>query len=94
MNYNQFLDRFVNWAQTQADIVGAIIVGSQARTNPPADQWSDLDLVMINPDGCGEWTFDYSPYLGALSGNFIHYQVYLVGGSDIWLSTPMKIQFN
>jgi aminoglycoside 6-adenylyltransferase len=47
MIYDQLLDRFLAWAETQPDIVGAIVVGSQARTDPPPDKWSDLDLVII-----------------------------------------------
>ncbi len=44
------LDDFVSWAETQADIRAAAIVGSRARTDRPADAWSDLDLVVIVTD--------------------------------------------
>jgi aminoglycoside 6-adenylyltransferase len=39
--------RFVAWAQTQPDIRAAFVVGSRARTDHPADEWSDLDISVI-----------------------------------------------
>jgi aminoglycoside 6-adenylyltransferase len=45
--YGEIIDRFVAWADTREDIVAAIIVGSRARTDHPADAWSDLDLVIF-----------------------------------------------
>jgi aminoglycoside 6-adenylyltransferase len=44
--YEQLIARFVRWAEAQADIGTAFVVGSQARTTRPADEWSDLDLVV------------------------------------------------
>jgi aminoglycoside 6-adenylyltransferase len=50
--YERIVERFVSWAGTQEDIRAAFIVGSRARTEHPADELSDLDLVVIttNPD--------------------------------------------
>jgi aminoglycoside 6-adenylyltransferase len=48
--YQQLLDRFVAWARTQPDIRAAIVLGSRARTDRPADEWSDLDLLIITRD--------------------------------------------
>jgi len=48
--YEQLIDRFIAWAQTQPDIRAAVIVGSQARANRPADEWSDLDIVVFATD--------------------------------------------
>jgi aminoglycoside 6-adenylyltransferase len=44
--YEQFIERFVKWAEAQPDIGTAFVIGSQARTTRPADQWSDLDMVV------------------------------------------------
>ncbi len=44
------VERFVRWAETQVDMRAATIVGSRARTDRPADAWSDLDLVIIVRD--------------------------------------------
>jgi aminoglycoside 6-adenylyltransferase len=48
--YEQLIDRFVAWAQTQPDIRAAIVLGSRARTDRPADEWSDLDLLIVTTD--------------------------------------------
>ena len=48
--YERLIDRFVAWAQTQPDIRAAIVLGSRARTDRPADEWSDLDLLVVTSD--------------------------------------------
>jgi aminoglycoside 6-adenylyltransferase len=45
-----FLERFGRWAQGRPDLAGALLVGSQARDDHPADPWSDVDLVLIADD--------------------------------------------
>jgi aminoglycoside 6-adenylyltransferase len=50
LTYEQIINRFCTWAQSQDDIRAAFIVGSQVRTDRPADQWSDLDIVVISSD--------------------------------------------
>jgi aminoglycoside 6-adenylyltransferase len=49
-SYERLIERFVAWAQTQPDIRAAIVLGSRARADRPADEWSDLDLVMLVTD--------------------------------------------
>ncbi len=46
--YNQVEKQFVKWAKTQDHIRLAIVVGSRARTDAPADKWSDLDIVIYS----------------------------------------------
>ena len=41
---------FLAWAQAQDDVRAAFVVGSQARRNRPADEWSDLDLILFVAD--------------------------------------------
>jgi aminoglycoside 6-adenylyltransferase len=43
----QIEQRFTAWAQAQSDIRAAFVVGSRARTDHPADEWSDLDIIVI-----------------------------------------------
>jgi aminoglycoside 6-adenylyltransferase len=43
----QLEERFVAWAQTRQDIRAALVIGSRARTEHPADEWSDLDIVFF-----------------------------------------------
>jgi aminoglycoside 6-adenylyltransferase len=38
---------FVAWARANDDIRAAFVVGSRARTDHPADQWADLDIIMF-----------------------------------------------
>lgn len=56
------IERFTAWAQEHDDIRVLAILGSQARTDRPADQWSDLDLVMV--------VVDPTPYLA--DGKWLH----------------------
>ena len=46
--YNQLLKKFTAWAQSRDDIRAVILVGSGARSDHPADQWSDLDLMIYS----------------------------------------------
>jgi aminoglycoside 6-adenylyltransferase len=46
----QLVERFVRWAQTCSDIRAAVIVGSRARIDHPADEWADLDIMVVTTD--------------------------------------------
>lgn len=50
--YEEMIERFITWAKSNHNIRLTFIVGSRARKINPADEWSDLDLVIIttNPD--------------------------------------------
>ena len=48
--YEDVLDRFLVWARSRPDIRAVMIVGSRARTDHPADAFSDLDLVVVSTD--------------------------------------------
>lgn len=43
-------ERFVDWAQRRSDIRAAFVVGSRAREDHPADEWADLDFIVIASD--------------------------------------------
>lgn len=45
--YEQLIARFVAWADAQTDVRAALIVGSRAREDRPADEWSDLDVILV-----------------------------------------------
>jgi aminoglycoside 6-adenylyltransferase len=53
--YKQIIERFVQWAQSEENIRTAVVIGSRARTDHPADEWADLDIVIL--------ARDLSPYL-------------------------------
>ena len=48
--YIQLEQHFAEWAQTQSAIRAVIVVGSRARSDHLADQWSDVDLVVFTSD--------------------------------------------
>lgn len=48
--YEQLIDRFVAWVETEDNIRAAMVIGSRARTDHPADQWSDLDVLIFAID--------------------------------------------
>jgi aminoglycoside 6-adenylyltransferase len=47
------LDRVVEWARTDGAVRALVLLGSRARVDPPADQWSDTDLIVVVPDTLG-----------------------------------------
>jgi aminoglycoside 6-adenylyltransferase len=38
------------WADERDDVKAAVVVGSQARRDVPADRWSDLDIILVVDD--------------------------------------------
>jgi len=48
--YEQIIECVVAWATEETRIRAAMIVGSRARTDHPADAWSDLDVVLFATD--------------------------------------------
>jgi aminoglycoside 6-adenylyltransferase len=49
-HFEQLIDRFTSWAQTRSDIRAAVIVGSRSRVDHPADEWADLDIIVVTTD--------------------------------------------
>lgn len=48
--YEKLEQNFASWAQTVEDIRAAFIVGSRARKDHPADEWSDMDIVLYTSE--------------------------------------------
>lgn len=48
--YGPIVQSFRRWADEDPDVRAALVVGSQARTDLPADAWSDLDVVVFHTD--------------------------------------------
>jgi aminoglycoside 6-adenylyltransferase len=67
----QMCQRILEWGIASADIRALALVGSGARSDHPADQWSDIDLLMITsrPDG------------------YLQSTAWVNGISDPWIST-------
>lgn len=67
---------FVTWAQTNEDIRGAFVVGSQARTDHPADEWADLDIILFARNveryqNATDWLAAFAPVWISLAGRTI-----------------------
>ena len=48
--YERLIARFTAWARSDDNLRAAFVIGSRARTDHPADEWSDLDVVMLADD--------------------------------------------
>jgi aminoglycoside 6-adenylyltransferase len=73
--YAQIEQRFRAWALTQPLIEAVIVVGSRARSDHPADEWSDLDLVVFAHDASryfneAAWLEEFGPVRIAASHSF------------------------
>lgn len=60
------IDRFTSWATRRDDIRAAILVGSRARSERPADAWSDVDLLVFTSHvgglrDAGDWVSAMGP---------------------------------
>jgi aminoglycoside 6-adenylyltransferase len=48
--YADLTERLVAWAEAAADVRAVFVIGSRARTERPADAWSDLDVILLVHD--------------------------------------------
>ncbi|HKW21644.1 MAG TPA: aminoglycoside 6-adenylyltransferase [Ktedonobacterales bacterium] len=48
--HETLLARVVAWADRRDDIRAVLVVGSRARMDRPADQWSDMDIVLVTSE--------------------------------------------
>jgi aminoglycoside 6-adenylyltransferase len=66
LNFDDLIERITAWAKAQPDVRAALILGSRARTDHPADEWSDLDVLVFahQPDQfiqSAEWAKAIAP---------------------------------
>ena len=52
LTYDDLIERHTQWADATPDVRAALIFGSRARRDHPADEWSDLDVLVFahNPE--------------------------------------------
>lgn len=48
--YERLTQRIVAWAESDPGVRAALLIGSRARTDHPADRWSDLDVLLFVRD--------------------------------------------
>ncbi len=46
-SYEKLITRFCEWTKDREDVRALFVIGSRARVDHPADEWADLDLVVV-----------------------------------------------
>jgi len=46
-SYERLMRRFCEWAKGREDVRAVFVIGSRARVDHPADEWADLDVVVV-----------------------------------------------
>ncbi len=92
-SYEQLIERFTAWAGQEENVRAAIIIGSRARTDHPADEWSDLDIILLARDPAIYWqtkewlTAVGTPWLHFVErtpdGRSMEHRVLFAGGLDV-----------
>ncbi|MGR6318205.1 aminoglycoside 6-adenylyltransferase [Micromonospora soli] len=92
-NIESLLAAIAMWAQQRHDIRAALVVGSHARADVPADQWSDIDIVIVVDDPTtyatdGSWLTTFGRPLLTFTeptavGGFIERRVLFDTGQDV-----------
>jgi aminoglycoside 6-adenylyltransferase len=93
LTYDDIIKQFFTWAKGQSDIRCAAIIGSRARSDHPADEWSDLDFVIFadNPQAyveSGDWVRKFGTVVltfsePAAEGSAQERRVMYAGGLDV-----------
>lgn len=81
------------WAKQTADVDGLILIGSRARSSPPADQFADIDLLLVTStpsrylygnDWLEQWgDVQVSVVERAPVGSLVERRLLLVDGQDV-----------
>ena len=70
-SYELLIERFTAWAKQEENVRAAIIIGSRARTDHPADEWSDLDIILLAHDTAVYW--QTKEWLNAVGDPWLHF---------------------
>ena len=100
--FEALFERLIAWAKTQPDIRLVLLVGSRARTETPADEWSDADIVIMSTDPdrfltATDWLGEFAtPLLTFLeptaTGTGEERRVLFAGGLDVDF-TPIPVSY-
>lgn len=78
MDRNEYADRYSaiksrlkKFAADSSSVHAVIAIGSSARTDPPADKYSDLDVIIVTDEPEGWYSGEYPVQLGRVSVSFI-----------------------
>lgn len=76
--YAQFTERFTQWAKNIDDIKAAYTIGSRARSDHLADEWSDMDILMFT--SIPEYYLGQSDWQNNLGTVLSSFSTYTAGG--------------
>ena len=89
----EFIAQLCSWAEEQGDVRGVVLVGSQARDDVGADEWSDVDMVIVSTDterylGTTDWLEEFGPFEitvveGTAVGDYFERRVLFTSGLDV-----------
>ncbi|MEK4486234.1 aminoglycoside 6-adenylyltransferase [Psychrobacillus sp. FSL H8-0484] len=92
-DYKEMMNRVRLWGEQEDDIRSIFVVGSMARSDKPADEWSDLDLAIVSSDvdkwlHSEEWISQFgNPQVSFLEespvGSLMERRVMFAGGSIV-----------
>ena len=85
LNYEPLIDKFLKWAQAQPDIRAAMVVGSQAWKDHPADEWADLDIILYVTHP--ERYLRQTEWMANMGEVWAKTRNYTAGGEPEWLTT-------
>jgi aminoglycoside 6-adenylyltransferase len=83
LSYTELEAAVLNWADQNPNLQLALVVGSRARRQPPADEWSDLDLILFFDDPA-PWS-GTNTWLEAFGGIELAYSQASPAGDIEWL---------
>jgi aminoglycoside 6-adenylyltransferase len=66
LTYAELIERFTVWAAAAPEVRAALIIGSRARLDHPADAWSDLDILLFTTEPgkliqSSDWAAAFAP---------------------------------
>ena len=77
--YDLLIQKLTSWAQAQDAIRAVVIIGSRARTENPADEWSDLDVIIATREP--KWLLTETDWLQELGNPKIIFQEGTIDGA-------------
>jgi aminoglycoside 6-adenylyltransferase len=92
-SYDKIIKEFFAWAKKLEGMRAAVIIGSRARTDHPADKWSDLDIVVFVDEpqkylSDSAWLDNFGNIVLTFTGpagdrHFMEHRVIYEGGLDV-----------
>ena len=78
--YNGLIEKLIQWGNRDVRVYLALIIGSQARSDHPADEFSDLDVIIAVDDS--RYFMESNEWLEAIGTYYITFNERTVNGDD------------